>query len=139
MRQFNLPDGQQIAVVARAELPDLMRQQVKTSAVLVNADEPFGEEFVEQLVALHDFGCDRFLCSGALSERLHDAIDEQLSKCENAEVLTTFHGDEEPLDDVIALFRELGAGQASRLLVYVRDSSSSDRRLLEKLESAAVA
>jgi hypothetical protein len=138
MHQVKLTDGRQIVVVERGGLSDLIRRQEKASVVLVNADEPFSQEFVEQLATLHDLGCHRFLCSGVLSERLHDAIDDRLLESEDAEVMTTFHGEDESLDDVVALFLELGLGQGSRLQIYVRGSSSQDNSILAKLKAASV-
>jgi hypothetical protein len=105
---------------------------------LVNVDEPFSEELVEQLVTLHEFGCNRFLCSGASSERLHDALDDRLHESEDAgEVMTTFHSEDEQLDDVVALFLQLGAGRGSRLQVYVCGSSPRDKSILAKLEAVS--
>lgn len=138
MHQIKLTAGRQIVVVERGGLPDLIRRREKAAAVLVNADEPFSQEFVEQLATLHDLGCRRFLCSGALSERLHDAIDDRLHESEDAEVMTTFHSEDEPLDDVVALFLELGVGQGSRLQIYVHGSSSRDDSILTKLKAASV-
>jgi len=95
------------------------------------------KKFVEQLTTLHDFGCRRFLCSGALLERLHDAIDDRLQESEDVEVITTFHGEDEPLDDVVAIFPQLGVGQSSGLQVYVCGSSSRDKSILAKLEAVS--
>lgn len=138
MHQIKVMDGRQIVVVERGRLPDLICRGEEASAVLVNVDEPFSQEFVEQLVTLHDFGCDRFLCIGDLSERLHDEIDDRLRERQGVDAITTFHADDEPLDDVIALFLELGAGQRSRLQIYVCGSSSRDKNILAKLKAASV-
>ncbi len=107
--------------------------------VLANADEPFTETFVAQLATLRDFGCRRFLCSGALSERLHDALDDRLHIAEDAEVMTTFHDENEPLDDVIALFLELGADLHPRSQIYVHGRSAVNDGILIRLKAASVA
>lgn len=136
MRRIDLADGRQIVTVEQGELLDLISRQERASAVLVNVDESFSEELVEQLVTLHELGCNRFVCTGASSVRLHDALDERLHESESVgEVMTTFHGEDEPLDDVVALFLQLGAGRGSRLLVYVRGSSSRDKNILANLEA----
>lgn len=138
MRRINLADGRQIVIVEQGELLDLIRRQERASAVLVNVDKSFSEELVEHLVRLHEFGCNRFLCSGASSERLHDALDHRLHESEGAgEVMTTFHSEDEQLDDVVALFLQLGVGQGSRLQVYVCGSSSRDKSILAKLEAVS--
>lgn len=138
MRRINLADGRQIVTVERDELLDLIRRQEKASVILVNVDEPVSEELVEQLVTLHELGCNRFLCSGASSETLHEALDDRLHEREDAgEVMTTFHSEDEQLDDVVALFLQLGTGQGSPVQVYVCGSSPCDKSILAKLEAVS--
>lgn len=135
MRQINLPSGQRIVAVELDGLPDLICQKEKAFAVLANVDEPFGQELVGQLVELRELGCERFLCSGAFSEHLHDAIDGRLFEVEGAdEVMTTVHKNDEPIDDVVALFVELGAGRGSLLQIYGYSDSSRSISILVALE-----
>ncbi len=139
MRRIELQDGRQILVIEPSGLPDLVRRGENASVVLVHVDEAFSKDLVEQLAALHALGCNRFLCSGTLSERLHDALDERLLEREDAdEVMTTFHAEDEPLDDVVALFLEMGARQSSRIQIYVRGGGGPrDAGMLARLEAAS--
>lgn len=134
MRRLVLPNGRQIIDVYRAELSNLIREQIKVSVMLANVDDNFDDDFVESLVSLYDVGCRNFMCCGIYSEQLHDEIDSKLLAREDAEsAVTTFHGDDETIDDVVAVFWDIAGSQASGSPIFVDMQSIRDAEILSKL------
>lgn len=137
MREIDLLAGRRICIVSFSELSQLQFLTQGISVLLVNRDAPFDSELIPQIAGLHSLGCDSFLCSGALAERIHDEIDEWFLEHEDAGaegVVTTLHDVFEPIEDVISLFLEMSESGERPTSIFVHGQTSRDRTMLDILE-----
>ena len=105
----------QLIRVARAEIDRLATVAWPVGALVIASDDLLTETEYREIVLARDRGCRMFICLGRSAESNHDRLDDYLLEQPLDDVaMTTFHRDDQPLEDV-----------ASMLVVYMRDQRDS--------------
>ena len=79
-------------------------------------------------------GCRMFVLTGVDSELAHDILDEVLVQLDAESVLTTYHEDDEPVEDVAALVDTMAKANGIKEIIVVLDDSGVHRTMTKELE-----